>query len=151
MRNFCRLPSLERRLLIFSMLLLPVVVLAHRCLGLRRVQIILGVFGSALDGMEAPTPEWATYGLVASRLVSIAGKRGVVRATCLQQSIYLRWLLALRGVESDLRIGVRKRNGRFEAHAWVELLGQALNDSADVSTRFSPFPRGALAPQCSGS
>ncbi|PYV14165.1 MAG: lasso peptide biosynthesis B2 protein, partial [Acidobacteria bacterium] len=42
-------------------------------------------------------------------------------------------------VESQMRIGVTKDDGQFKAHAWVELLGSALNDRQDVSRRFKPF------------
>lgn len=40
-------------------------------------------------------------------------------AKCLTRSLVLTSLLARRGIESTLVIGVR-RNGDFEAHAWVE-------------------------------
>jgi hypothetical protein len=48
-------------------------------------------------------------------------------------------LLGRHGIETDLRIGVRRALGQFEAHAWVELDGIALNDSNDVGQRYSPF------------
>ncbi len=35
--------------------------------------------------------------------------------------------------------GVRKEQGRFEAHAWVEREGVALNDGSDVNVRFAAF------------
>jgi len=47
-------------------------------------------------------------------------------------------------------IGVRKATGRFEAHAWVELRGVVLNDSADVRERFAAFDR-AIRPARGGS
>ncbi len=49
------------------------------------------------------------------------------------------WLLRRQGVASELRIGVRKEQGRFEAHAWVEREGVALNDGSDVNVRFAAF------------
>ena len=39
----------------------------------------------------------------------------------------------------QMRIGVRRRLGRLEAHAWVEHLGHVLDDDADVADRFAPF------------
>ena len=48
-------------------------------------------------------------------------------------------MLRQRGVESDLRIGVRLIEGRLEAHAWIEVDGQPLNESAAVTDQFAPF------------
>jgi hypothetical protein len=53
-------------------------------------------------------------------------------------------LLRRRGIAGDLRIGVRKEAGRFEAHAWVELGGRVLNDNEDVGERFAAFGRAIL-------
>jgi hypothetical protein len=60
-------------------------------------------------------------------LVSLRLGHAVVRtlavlptdAKCLIRSVVLTSLLARRGIESTLVIGVR-RSGHFEAHAWVE-------------------------------
>src|SRR5215475_14232871 len=48
------------------------------------------------------------------RMVRAATKHGLVRASCLEESLTLWWLLAKQGIESDLRIGVRKAEGSFE-------------------------------------
>lgn len=146
-RSFRGLARDEQRWLAVSMLLLPVVVLVHRCLGLRRVQWVLSRFPRVPAG--ASRCEGGSIRLARStwRIVRIAKNRSLCRATCLQQSIFLHWLLSQRGVVSDLRIGVSKRGGIFEAHAWVECLGIAVNESADVKIRFAPFP-GALFRVC---
>jgi len=49
------------------------------------------------------------------------------------------WLLGRQGIASELRIGVRKEQGRFEAHSWVEYEGVTLNDELDVGSRFAAF------------
>jgi hypothetical protein len=41
-------------------------------------------------------------------------------STCLSEAIAGRFLLARAGFTSELRIGVKKTDGRFEAHAWLE-------------------------------
>jgi hypothetical protein len=61
--------------------------------------------------------------------------------TCLHRSLTLWWLLRRQGVASELRIGVRKEQGRFEAHAWVERAGVALNDRADIGQDFHRLRR----------
>ena len=53
----------------------------------------------------------------------------------------LQQLLRRHGIESDLRIGTRKAEGRFEAHAWVECEGSILNDASTVHQQFAVFDR----------
>lgn len=58
-------------------------------------------------------------------------------ARCLQRSLALCFLLERRGVQAQLKIGVRKNGSALEAHAWVEYCGKVLNDSQEVSQRFT--------------
>jgi hypothetical protein len=54
--------------------------------------------------------------------VDRAARWGVFRPTCLVRAIALRALLERAGVgPADVRVGVRWQDGRFEAHAWVEV------------------------------
>jgi hypothetical protein len=51
-------------------------------------------------------------------------------------------MLNERGVLAEMRIGVG-RDSPDETllfHAWVEVDGQVVNDSAEISARFAPFP-----------
>lgn len=61
-----------------------------------------------------------------------------MRMRCLPRSLCLQWMLARRGMESRLRIGVRRQGeGTLEAHAWIEDEGGLpLNDTTDVESRF---------------
>jgi len=77
--------------------------------------------------------------------------RWVPRASCLTQALALQRLLARRGLESSLFLGVdravtpseapRPRAKGFEAHAWVEWRGRVLI-GGDIS-RWTPLPLGA--------
>ncbi|MCB1033151.1 MAG: lasso peptide biosynthesis B2 protein [Acidobacteria bacterium] len=72
--------------------------------------------------------------------------RGLPFSTsCLDRSAALLDLLRREGLEGDLRIGVRRGLEGVEAHAWVELNGEVLNDSADVHQRYSAF-QGTVLP-----
>ena len=139
--NYRRLSAGDRRSLLLAMLLLPLVVLVHRGLGLRRAQAVLDAMTSNRAAIcpGQSEPERVRLARWASHIVQIASRRCLLTPTCLQQSLFLRWWLARRGVAASLRIGVRKRDGMLEAHAWVEHLGQALNDAADGGERFAPF------------
>ncbi len=46
--------------------------------------------------------------------------RYVPKATCLTRALTAQILLAGQNYNSNLRIGVSKNNGEFEAHAWLE-------------------------------
>src|SRR5690606_37178790 len=75
---------------------------------------------------QHPAPRTATpadleSALAAARIAAIAGRRGLVTATCLRQALLLHWLLRRRGLQPELRIGVRKQGEALDAHAWVEL------------------------------
>jgi hypothetical protein len=94
------------------------------------------------SGRPIPTDPHATAAETAervARLVSIAANHGPYRATCLPQSLALWWLLRRRGIAAYLRIGVRKEQGEFQAHAWVEHRDQALNDNQGVTKSYAAF------------
>lgn len=57
---------------------------------------------------------------------------------CLSRSLALWWMLRRRGVEATLQLGVALA-GPFAAHAWVEVEGLVLNDTQDVTIRYTPM------------
>lgn len=61
------------------------------------------------------------------------------RAWCLQRSATTVCLLRARGLAAELVIGARKMP--FTAHAWVELDGEILNNSAIVKDRYTVLER----------
>lgn len=69
--------------------------------------------------------------------VGRAAENGVFRPLCLVQAVALNGMLERRRIRgSRIRIGVRMRDGRFAAHAWVEYAGQVLGDPAEIATQF---------------
>ena len=65
------------------------------------------------------------------RLVSWAARLHWPPKTCLPRSLTLRWMLARRGVDSRLRIGVCRVQADILAHAWIELAGQPVGETPD--------------------
>jgi hypothetical protein len=61
-----------------------------------------------------------------ARLAAVAGRHGPVTTTCLRQSLVVRAWLRRRGLDAQLKIGVRKNGAVMDAHAWVELDGVPL-------------------------
>lgn len=60
------------------------------------------------------------------------------QAKCLEQSLALFWSLRTLGQTPILRIGVNPYG--FQAHAWVEVDGEAINEQLDTIRRLRSFP-----------
>jgi len=75
------------------------------------------------------------------RVVGAAQRRSPVKSTCLEESLVLWYLLRKQGIKSRLRIGVRKINGKLEAHAWVEYNGEALNQPGQIHRHYAAFEK----------
>lgn len=134
-RRFLELSRAERWLLFQAMVTLPLISLGFEVLGP----------GRCYRGLERSVPAAAngtSDSLRISRtawLVRIAARRGLIGASCLTRSMTLWWLLRRQRIAAELRIGVRRRGGRLEAHAWTEHQGRVLDDDAGVAQRYSPF------------
>ena len=74
-----------------------------------------------------------------TRAVQSAEWHGLGKPNCLERSLTLWWLLRRDGIDGELHIGARKNGSQFEAHAWVELAGEVLNDGADVHKHYARF------------
>jgi hypothetical protein len=80
-------------------------------------------------------------GIVARR-VATAAAFFPGRARCLEQAVTLYWLLGRCTAGVRFRMGVQPYG--FMAHAWVDYLGEPINESEDVINKIIPFPDGAL-------
>lgn len=142
LRKLLRLDPGELGTLAQAVILLPLTALALRLAGLRRSQLI---FSRLIPHDPARNIEWSETALAQalriSHLVDLAARHGVYSANCLQRSLALWWMLRRQGIKSELQFGTRKTDGRFEAHAWVEVAGIVLNDSDDVRMSYAPFDR----------
>lgn len=132
------LNRLERFLLVYALILLPVMRICRR-MGLKRVKkiflndsrVIQEVPGSNISIMETAH--------MAARIVAIADAHTLCRTSCLDRSLVLCIILNRLGIAGELHVGVRKEAGMLEAHAWVEVNHKVLNDTEDVGKRFLPF------------
>lgn len=57
-------------------------------------------------------------------------------ASCLPRSTALRRFLRRHGHPAELRLGLRRDNGRTLGHAWVEVEGTVVGDRADFVRSF---------------
>jgi len=47
------------------------------------------------------------------------------------------------GLETDLKIGFRRKNGRMEGHAWIEYGGSVLNEAPEVVATYTVWREGS--------
>jgi hypothetical protein len=114
--------------------LLPLVFVGLRTIGLVRMRRLLEPRASAADRHSVKEAHH-----VAS-LVEAVARRGPFRYNCLQRSLVLWRMLRRRGLQAELRIGVRREaDGDRRFHAWVEHGGRVLNDTPHVRNWFSTF------------
>jgi len=121
--------------------LLPVVIPAgFRLLGVSRTQAWLRrwtLFPAAGFQVRRDSREAILLARQAQRVVK---RKLGIQGPCLVRSLTLWTLLLRRGVETELRVGVRKRNGKVEAHAWVEFQGVPVNENESVVGSYEVYP-----------
>jgi hypothetical protein len=127
------LTAAERRVLVEAALILPLAAVALRLAGFRATRGILDRFARPSRGAAAIQPAGV------ARMVAAAARLGPVRARCLAAALTLEALLRRRGFPAHLRLGVRKHEGRLEAHAWIEHEGAALMEPSRQHAHFLPF------------
>ncbi len=131
--KFLALSRPDQHVLLAALLTLPLFWLGLRVVGFAR----LAAWSSRHHTSEQVLPR--SQAVNVAKLVGTAAGYTIGQPTCLTRSLVLGWLLRRRGFASDLRIGVRKIAGQLDAHAWLELEGQPLNDVLDVADRYPPF------------
>jgi hypothetical protein len=139
-QSFWRLSGFERGIALEAATALMVTRVGLRLAGFRRWKSVLAWLAPG----TAPVASMQDAGLLDSaraiaRVEEAAARNILFRPNCLEQSLVLWWLLRVRGISADMRIGARKDADRFEAHAWVELGGTVLSGGNDGHLHFVPF------------
>ena len=139
--RFRRFSALERpaqELFLHAIVLLPLVALSLRWRGFGATQAALKRFLSNVHPERDPALV-SKDATVIAHMVKAADRHGLVHPSCLAKSLTLWWLLARQGISSHLRIGIRKEEEKFEAHAWVERNGTALNEPDEHHHHYAAF------------
>ncbi len=94
-------------------------------------------------GVQEPVPRHSKTWRDALR-TALAVRRvadhGLLRPKCLVRAVALSRMLEQRGIAgSCVRVGVRRLDGEFGAHAWVELGQRVLGDDARHVSSFAPL------------
>ena len=126
----------DQRLLFQAWLLLLVVDLGLRIAPFRFIQKLLTVTSKSTS-LENISEE-DTFQNV-ERIVDVAGNNHLYPMTCLRRALVLQRLLALRGIETELRFGVHKGGNKLSAHAWLEYQGQSVSERRESYQEFIPI------------
>jgi hypothetical protein len=138
-QRFKRLPAPERGALLRALILLPVTKLALRTIGFRRWKSVLSKFAYQKNPSTSLTPDSLKSARHFAHMVASASDEGIFHGKCLEQSMVLWWLLKRQQLPAELQLGGRRTNTGFEAHAWVEVEGNVINDHDTVGQDFAPF------------
>lgn len=139
-QEFWQLPWTERRLLVQLLFGLPLLTLGLQWMGLKRLQAtLLKWFPADQHPPQVSLQNVERQAHRITAIIQLAACSGRYGANCLPRSLMLWTLLRHYGIQSNLRIGVRKVAGQLQAHAWVEYQGMPLNDRANIQQEFAPF------------
>lgn len=131
----------EKRSFLTAWGMFPLIALSLRALGYGRTYALLARGEYKIVDNTSQVSETCEVCEQISKMTRLAVQNTLIRPTCLVRSLTLWWLLRRRGIESGLRIGVRMREGKMEAHAWVERAGRVLNDAPDIGKQYAAFDR----------
>jgi hypothetical protein len=145
-QRFRALDSEAQRVFGRAVILLPWVMLSLRLRGFRKTQAHLQEKLSRVSREPENVPGSVVQ--TTCRMVKAAGRHGLARPNCLEESLVLWYFLQRENVPAALRIGVRKSGDEFEAHAWVAYQGTVLNQGdewthphyAAFESEFSELP-----------
>jgi hypothetical protein len=134
LRKFHALSRENKRLVLESLGLMAFISIGFRLAGVARTRAAL----ARLREGRAAQPETAPGSIRAARRSLLMVKRATgIAGTCLSRSLALWTLLRRRGIEADLQIGYRKREGTIEGHAWLEYQGTPINEQPAVIATYT--------------
>jgi hypothetical protein len=133
-RRWRDLPRGDRRAALVMAALVPLLHISVRVLDYQRTNRWLADRTPAPDTRRPPADALNRWVTATTRVQAYSPCPG----NCLSRSLALWWMLRRDGVDATLQLGVSLA-GRFAAHAWVEANGQVLNDTQDVTTRYTPM------------
>jgi len=137
LRRFNALERRARGLFLRAAVLLPLISFSLRLRGFRKTEASLQKSLSSLnDALDVSARESTNLTV---RMVRAAVRHSLGHPTCLEESLALWWLLGRQRIAAELRIGVRKQGDKFEAHAWVEREGAALNEPEALHEHYAAF------------
>jgi len=138
LRRFSALGRTAQTLFLRALVMLPLVGLSLKVRGFEATRSTLRkALSSATRPKDSDSLNKQTA--LTAHMVNAADRHGLFHPSCLVKSLTLWWMLGRQGITSELRVGVRKKGGNLEAHAWVEREGIALNEPEQQHHHYTAF------------
>jgi|SRR5271169_3453207 len=131
-----------RKLFGHAVILLPRIALSLRMRGFKKTKDALQKKLPLTSSQRTRNETTAKLVQKTCRMVRAGARYGIFHPACLVESLTLWYLLQKQSIPASLRIGVRKLSEQFEAHAWVEYAGEALNQSEEQHQHYAAFDSG---------
>ncbi|MEK7469160.1 MAG: lasso peptide biosynthesis B2 protein [Planctomycetota bacterium] len=77
-----------------------------------------------------------------ARVTMGVARRSLPRASCVPRALVLFALLRRLGIDGRIRFGAKRAGKGIEAHAWVEVGGEAIGESAALRAVYPPLEGG---------
>lgn len=134
-RQFLRLSNAERLLLLRFGVMVPLIEVCLRTFGFKRVIGWLQPFAVAKKVVANPAATVEQY----RRMLFLLHRQLPFVGRCLAGALALWCVLQRLGIETELRFGSRKQDGRLYAHAWLEYESQPLTLNPEVGQYYAAF------------
>ena len=125
---------------VFAVIVSPIFSLGLRALGYKNLTaILLGLSPNPHNRLQERGASLHRSSQV-GKIVNRASAFGWFKASCLERSLLLWWILRWFRIPTSVRVGIQRGDTQFIGHAWVEYDGIVVNDRRDVSQRYVVFP-----------
>jgi len=141
LRQFYRMPRPDRGLLLLIAIMVPVIEIGLRVAGFKRICSCLRHVAKTTRLTENSAAEIERH----RRLLFLFHQQLPFAGGCLARALTLWCLLQRKGIDTDLRFGLRRDDGALAAHAWVEHQGQPLTIDRQVHERYCAFAGSILS------
>ncbi len=140
LKQLAALTPLQWWIILVAIFTLPTIALSLKLSGFKQTKKRMSRFvPTSMEDISASKQDLSRAKLI-TRAVAIAGNHGLFKANCLKQSLLLWWLLARRGITTEIQFGSQvKPEEDFGAHAWVELNGETFIDTPEIRQQFEVF------------
>jgi hypothetical protein len=146
LKQFVLFPAADRRLLLQIAALVPFVEFGLKAFGFNRIFNLIHRLTMRPPQAEINREEANKY----ARLMFLSYRNSPLGGKCLARSLILWGMLRRKGMETDLRFGMKKKDGKLLAHAWVEYRGERLEPTGEHNQNYVPFAKPIL-PKTIGS
>ena len=140
LRQLAELSPLQWWIILVAIFTLPMIALSLKLSGFKQTKKRMSRFSpNSVSDIPVSEDDISRARLI-SHSVAIAGNHSLFKANCLKQSLLLWWLLARRGITTEIQFGSQMKSEEdFGAHAWVELDGETIIDTPEIRQQFEVF------------